>query len=84
VKRTDHRLYQVAFGAAVRDFRLAKQLSQEQLAAQIGTHRNYVGDIERAEETISLRNMLRFCDALDISLGELVRATECRLPRQKR
>ena len=64
---------QIAFGAAVRTRRKSAGLSQEQLAALAGVHRNYVGDVERAEENISLVKMLRIANALKVPLHELLR-----------
>ena len=63
---------QAAFGRALRTFRAAAGLSQEELARRAGVHRNYVGDVERAEENISLVNILKLCAALRRSLAELV------------
>jgi len=76
VKAREFQKLRVAFGGALRKFRLKAGLSQEQLAALAGVHRNYVGDVERAEENISLVNILRFCHALEIPLSRLVAQME--------
>ena len=47
--------------------------TQEQLAERAGVHWTYVGQVERGERNISLRNILKLADALTIDPGELVR-----------
>lgn len=64
------------FGAAVRELRLRKQLSQEALADAAGLHRTYVGSIERGERNPSLVNIVRLADALGASPAELMQAME--------
>jgi transcriptional regulator with XRE-family HTH domain len=51
---------------------MAAKLSQEKLAELAGVHRNYVGDVERAEENVSLLKILQFCRSLGIPLSRLV------------
>jgi transcriptional regulator with XRE-family HTH domain len=48
-------------------------LSQELLAAKAGLHRTYVGSVERGERNISIDNMARLANALDVKLTELLR-----------
>ena len=45
------------FGKRVRELRLARGLSQEEMAFKIGVHRTYLGGIERGERNPSLRNI---------------------------
>jgi transcriptional regulator with XRE-family HTH domain len=52
------------FGAAVRARRLELNMSQEALAAESGLHRTYVGDVERGERNVSLRNIVQLARAL--------------------
>lgn len=47
----------VQFGQKIREERLKKNLSQEQLADRAGVHRTYIGMIERAEKNITLINI---------------------------
>ncbi len=46
--------------------RLKKGLSQESLACLSGLHRTYISDIERCRRNITLENLQRIADALDV------------------
>jgi len=61
-----------AFGARIRELRLARSLSQEQLAELTGFHRTYIGMIERGERNLSLSNIGVFAKTFDTSLSELL------------
>ena len=55
----------------MRELRLARGLSQEQLAFKAGIHRTYLGGIERGERNPTLKNIVSIAQALDITLSEL-------------
>lgn len=59
------------FGDKVREERLRKKLSQEQLADFAGVHRTYIGMIERAEKNITLENIEKIANALKIKVSEI-------------
>lgn len=59
-------------GNAIRNKRIKKSLSQEQLAEKAKLHRTYIGMVERAERNITVINLLKICQALDISMSELL------------
>lgn len=59
------------FGRKLRKLRLAKNLSQEELAFKAGVHRTYLGGIERGERNPSLRNIAAIARALDVTLAQL-------------
>jgi DNA-binding XRE family transcriptional regulator len=61
-----------ALGAAVREVRARRGLSQEQLGFAGGLHRNYVGGIERGEQNITFRILLKVVRGLNVPLSELV------------
>jgi transcriptional regulator with XRE-family HTH domain len=61
-----------AFGAAVRRFRAAAGLSQEQLAELAGLHRTYVGAVERGERNVSLLNIRALATALGTDSSRLL------------
>lgn len=59
------------FGERVRELRLARGLSQEELAFKAGVHRTYLGGIERGERNPALKNIAAIAKALGVSLSEL-------------
>ena len=63
----------VKFGERVREERLALGLSQEELADRCGVHRTYVGMIERAEKNVTLKNIERFAQALEVPIHSLLK-----------
>ncbi len=65
-----------AFGRAIRELRIGQGLSQEALAERSGLHRTYIGGIERGERNVSLVNIGRLADALDVSMATLMAAAE--------
>lgn len=66
----------IKFGKKIREERLKKGLSQEELASKAGVHRTYIGMIERAEKNITLENIEKFSKALDISIKDLFENNE--------
>ncbi|MFA6595900.1 MAG: helix-turn-helix transcriptional regulator [Bacilli bacterium] len=58
------------FGVKVRDLRKQKNLSQEDLADKAGLHRTYIGMIERAEKNITLLNIEKIANALEVSIKD--------------
>jgi transcriptional regulator with XRE-family HTH domain len=60
----------------VRSCRGKLSISQEELAARAGLDRTYVGGVERGERNISILNLLKIAEALEITLDELVRGIE--------
>jgi transcriptional regulator with XRE-family HTH domain len=46
--------------------------SQEQLAEAAGVHRTFISLVERSECNISLDNLEKIADALDLSVPELL------------
>ncbi|MCC5663450.1 helix-turn-helix domain-containing protein [Nostoc mirabile] len=61
------------FGKRVRDERLQRGLSQEELAEKAELHRTYIGMIERGEKNITLINIGKIAKALAIAVDELLK-----------
>lgn len=62
----------IAFGKNVKKHRLEKKLSQEDLAHLCNLHRTYIGMIERAEKNLTLLNIKKISDALEIHINKLM------------
>jgi len=62
----------VVFGRHVRELRLSRHMSQEQLAERAELHRNYVGGVERGERNISLINIVKLARGLEVRPFRLV------------
>lgn len=69
-----------AFGGVLRLLRQEAGVSQEELAARSGLHRNYVGMIERGERSPSLAAVEALSRALRMRPHELIRAAEELVP----
>jgi len=62
----------IKFGERVREIRKEKGLSQEELAHKADLHRTYIGMIERAEKNITLVNIEKIANALEVNIKELI------------
>ena len=72
-----------AFALEVRALRTALGLSQEELAARAGLHRNYVGMIEREERNPTLSTIEGLAKGLKSRPSELIAKSEARCGWQK-
>jgi len=61
----------IAFGNKVRELRIKKGISQEELAFRAELHRTHIGMIERAERNITLSNISKIAKALDLTIKDL-------------
>jgi transcriptional regulator with XRE-family HTH domain len=62
-KRRD---FKVLFGKRLRELRMARGLSQEELAFAAGLDRTYVSSCERGKRNISLENIYKLAAALGV------------------
>jgi transcriptional regulator with XRE-family HTH domain len=65
-----------AFGQVLRDVRESRKISQEELGAQSGYHRTYIGQLERGEKSPSLRTIVNLCSTLKVKPWVVVRRVE--------
>ena len=65
--------YRKILGENIRTHRRNAGWSQEKLAEKSDLHHNYIGDIERGEENVSVDALMRIATALKISIADLVR-----------
>ena len=59
-------------GAAVRELRQERSLSQEAFADLAGLDRSYMGGIERGEHNLTVMSLLRIATALDCKASVLM------------
>jgi transcriptional regulator with XRE-family HTH domain len=62
----------VEFGNRLREIRKGKEISQEKLAELAELHRTYVSSVERGMRNISLVNIKRLADALEVEMADLM------------
>jgi transcriptional regulator with XRE-family HTH domain len=60
------------FAQRVKDLRLQKGWSQEELAKRADLHRTYIGAIERQERNVSLLNVERIAVAFNVDVKDLL------------
>jgi transcriptional regulator with XRE-family HTH domain len=80
---------QRCLGRGVRELRVVRELSQEELGFRATLHRNYVGAIERGELNPTFRTLRALANGLDVELSSLIRLYEerdedARIPRTLR
>ena len=61
----------VAYGKAIRSIRQNKRISQEELADLRGLHRTYISDIELGKRNVSLENIDKIAQALQVKKSEI-------------
>ena len=55
----------------MKKYRLAKKLSQEELSYKAKLHRTYISSVERGQRNISLKNIEKIAEALEIDVYKL-------------
>ncbi len=63
--------YLIAFGQAVRELRQETGLSQERFALKIGMDRTYYSSVESGKRNISLINIKKIADGLELPVSDL-------------
>jgi len=61
----------VPLGEAVRRYRKARGLTQEDLSGLTELHRNHIGGIERGERNITIKTVLALAHALNVEPAAL-------------
>jgi transcriptional regulator with XRE-family HTH domain len=71
------------FGARLRELRLARGLTQPQMAAGVGTSASNISDLERGVKVPTLTTVARLADVLECNVSELVAVLD-RWPQRAR
>ena len=58
-------------GQRIRNYRLAKKLTQEKLSELAGCHPAYIGQIERGEKNVTVESVQKISFALGVPLSRL-------------
>lgn len=61
------------FGQRVRELRLARSMTQQELANRAKVHRSYIGEIELGRRNASLLTIYKISLALDVQLIVLLK-----------
>lgn len=69
-------LIQQKFGQRIQLLRKERGLSQEKFALLIGMDRTYYASVEAGKRNISLVNIKKIADGLDISISQLFESIE--------
>lgn len=67
---------QKSFGKVIKKIRQEKGISQEYLAELVDLHRTYISDIERGGRNVSLVNIWRIAEGLEVSAFEIFKEME--------
>ena len=59
-------------GDRIRERRIARNLTQDELGMKCELHRTFIGSVERGERNISILNLRVIAGALRVSLAELL------------
>ncbi len=62
----------IRFGEKLRVIRLNLGYSQEKLSFKAGLHRTYISSVGRGKRNISLTNIEKLADALDLKMKDLM------------
>ena len=60
-------------GKRIKDLRCAKNYTQEQVADRIGMSRQKYARIENGSNSITLENLVKIADMLDVTVGDITR-----------
>jgi len=72
------------FGSLVVELRKQKGISQTELAARLGIHKNVLGRYERSEVLPSIEIARKIADILDVSLDYLTGKTDVEMDKNTR
>jgi transcriptional regulator with XRE-family HTH domain len=72
----------MSFGKKLRECRDTKNLSQSQLAEEVGVHQNVISRYERGDITPSIDVVSKIADALEVSVDYLIGKTNLLLDKE--
>lgn len=69
-------MIQKQFGLAIKSYREALGLSQEKFALSISMDRTYYASVESGKRNISIKNIAKIANGLNVPLSELFKKIE--------
>jgi len=66
----------VSLGKTIRSLRAERKISQEALAHEANLDRSYMGGIERGEHNITILNLMKVAEQLDLKISELFKKAD--------
>lgn len=66
----------IKFGKNVRELRLSRKLTQEQLSEKAECHPTYIGLVERGKSSVAVKRILRIAKALNCKVSQLFKGLE--------
>jgi transcriptional regulator with XRE-family HTH domain len=73
-----------AFGKALREFRKAKEISQERFALDGGFDRTYISLMERGISSPTVRALFKIAQMLQVPPSEIVKRTEALMEEERK
>ncbi len=68
----------VEIGKRIRNYRIGKKMSQEELAEKCGLHPTYIGQVERGEKNATLESISKITAGLSVTMSTLFEKIESR------
>lgn len=66
------------FGRNIKNLRLKKKMTQEQVAERAGINHKYLGELERGEKCATALIVYKISKALGVSVCEILSTNDCR------
>ena len=73
MKKTDNSALLSDFGEWIRSERERKDLSQTEVAEELGLHQTYYGKIELAKREVDLTTAMHICKVLGLDLSDFIK-----------
>lgn len=73
MKKPDNSVLLRDFGEWIRDERERKDLSQAEVAEELGLHQTYYGKIELAKREVDFTTAIRICKVLGLDLSDFIK-----------
>ncbi|WP_031517062.1 helix-turn-helix domain-containing protein [Desulfofalx alkaliphila] len=72
----------VVIGQKIKELRLSQGLSMTRLANIAGTSQSYIGDLERARKSVTVKMLYNICNALGVTLEKFINDIESLIPAE--